>query len=698
MKRPLINNLFRQTKSYISTWSTLTSTFNSRPTAKYIANVFNTGQGLFDVPELHSHNGFHILKDQCIERTDMLTKEIIDTNRSRKLVEVFDELSDTLCKVADLAEFIRLAHPSSLYTKAAEAASSAVSCTVEKLNTDRSLYTALFNVIKHGDKYPTNDIDHLVGQLFLFDFEQSGIHLPESERTKVVELNNSLLHLGQHFVSGCGQARAVDKKVLPPGTTHLFVKEGDNVIVSGLYSNSSDPRAREVAYRVYLYPDQEQDYLLTQILNNRYELAQICGFPTYAHRALKGSTVENPENVLEFLDYLSNGLRARADNDFDIMKQMKINENGRSDLQVWDTDYFTKSAKKSLFNVESSECAAYFSLGSCMEGLNYLFNQLYGISFVVKDIKAGECWSPDVYKIEVTHEREGILGYIYCDFYERSGKISQNCHFTIRGGKVLQDGSYQHPIVVIMLSLPSPAWSSPTLLSPSMVDALFHEMGHAMHSMLARTHYQHVTGTRCSTDFAEVPSVLMEYFSNDPRVLRTFARHFQTKDPIPDDMLQRLCAAKNLFMASEMQMQLFYSAVDQFYHREYPMRGSTTEVLAELQEKYFSLPYIQNTSWQLRFSHLVGYGAKYYSYLVSRALASCIWQRYFEDDPFNRTQGDRFRHEFLAFGGSRSPRKLIADFLLKAPTNDVLVNSLLKEIDNKQDEIHHLKSFLNKSD
>ncbi|KAK5642310.1 hypothetical protein RI129_008477 [Pyrocoelia pectoralis] len=686
-------NLFRRTNSNISTWSTLTSTFNSPPTAKYNANVFNTGKGLFDVPELHSHNGFYILKDQCIERTEMLTKEIIDNNRSRKVVEVFDELSDTLCKVADLAEFIRLAHPSSLYTKAAETASSAVSCIVEKLNTDRSLYTALFNVIKHGDKYPTNDIDDLVGQLFLFDFEQSGIHLPESERNKVVELTNSLLHLGQYFVSGCGKARAVDKKVLPSGTSQLFAKEGDNIIVSGLYSNSSDPLAREIAYRIYLYPDDQQDYLLTQILNNRYELAQTCGFPTYAHRALKGSTIENPENVLEFLDYLSNGLRAPADKDFDIMKDMKMNENGRKDLQVWDTDYFTKSAKKSLFNVESSECAAYFSLGSCMEGLNYLFNQLYGISFVVKDIMPGECWSPDVYKIEVTHEREGILGYIYCDFYERSGKISQNCHFTIRGGKVLQDGSYQHPIVVLMLSFPSPAWSTPTLLSPSMVDALFHEMGHAMHSMLARTHYQHVTGTRCSTDFAEVPSILMEYFSNDPRVLRTFARHFQTKDPIPDDMLQRLCAAKNLFMASEMQMQLFYSAVDQFYHREYPMKGSTTEVLAELQEKYFSLPYIQNTSWQLRFSHLVGYGAKYYSYLVSRALASCIWQRYFEDDPFNRTQGDRFRHEFLAFGGSRSPRKLVADFLLKPPTNDVLVNSLLKEIDNKQHEIRGLKSF-----
>lgn len=150
-----------------------------------------------------------------------------------------------------------------------------------------------------------------------------------------------------------------------------------------------------------------------------------------------------------------------------------------------------------------------------------------------------------------------------------------------------------------MLNLNSPRWSGPTLLTPAMVDNLFHEMGHAMHSMLARTKYQHVTGTRCSTDFAEVPSVLMEYFASDPRVLGTFAKHFQTQEPMPADMMHRLCVSKNLFAASEMQLQVFYSALDQAYHgaaaADSGDHKTTTDILQSVQRDFYSLPYVSNT-------------------------------------------------------------------------------------------------------
>ncbi|KFB36577.1 hypothetical protein ZHAS_00003770 [Anopheles sinensis] len=671
----------------VSTWSPLTTAFNTRPEKRI--NFTKNEVGLFGVPELTTYEGFYVLKEKAMFKTDDLIEEATSADRTRKMVTIFDELSDTLCKVADLSEFIRLAHPSPNFCHAAEDACITISGIVEKLNTHKPLYGVLKAVVDQGDRLETTDVDKHVAELFLFDFEQCGIHLEEAARQRVVHLNDCILQFGQRFMAGAVHPRSISKNVLPENIRHFFSADGENVLVSGLYADSANSMAREAAYRLFLYPDAQQEHLLSEMLKSRHELATICGFPTYAHRALKASTVETPEMVGQFLDELNEQLRPRAAKDFVVMQQMKSAECGfENPLAPWDTPYFTSSLKRNYLQANASEFSPYFSLGACMEGLNLLMNSLYGITLKNTEMGPGESWSSDIYKLAVTHETEGLLGYIYCDLFERQGKPNQDCHFTIQGGKVMPDGSYQNPIVVVMLNLSSPRWSGPTLLTPSMVDNLFHEMGHAMHSMLARTEYQHVTGTRCSTDFAEVPSVLMEYFASDPRVLRSFARHFQTQEPMPEEMLERLCASKILFAASESQLQVFYSALDQVYHGNPEQHGkNTTETLQAVQEKYYGLPYVANTAWQLRFSHLVGYGAKYYSYLISRAVASWIWQTYFERDPFSRTQGEKYRRGCLAYGGGIPSRLLVSNFLGREITPANLTSSLINELDMYSDRL-----------
>ncbi|CAH0562657.1 unnamed protein product [Brassicogethes aeneus] len=682
-------------KRKFSLWSPLAESFNTRPNQKF--NYNKKQVGLFGVPQLTNFTGFYELRDDCIKHSEKLINEALSHRRKRKMVQIFDELSDTLCKVADLAEFIRISHPRDEYCQAAEEASLAVSGVVEKLNTNLELYKALKKAVFKGDIVKCTDTDNYVGELFMFDFEQCGIHLPEMERNRIVELNDIILNLGQQFVSGSSLPRVVKKTQLPNGLKNIFTSDGDDVYVSGLYTDSVNPVAREVAYRIFLHPDPDQEIILKHLLQARDELAKIAGFSTYSQRALRGSTLDEPQHVTTFLDNLTKDLWNEAIKDFQAMDAMKKKENpGASQIQAWDVPYYTQKAKRDLFRVTDKEFSPYFSLGGCMEGLSMLFKNLFGIELVNTETAPGECWYPDVYKLSVIHETEGLLGYIYCDFYERTGKPKQDCHFTIRGGRSLPDQTYQLPIVVLMLNLPVPRWSSPSLLTPNMVDNLFHEMGHAMHSMLARTEYQHVTGTRCSTDFAEVPSVLMEYFASDMRVLKKFARHFQTQEPMPDEMLQRLCASKHLYTASETQLQIFYAALDQVYHGEHPMKGSTTDVLAKTQQRYYSLPYVLNTTWQLRFSHLVGYGAKYYSYLVSRALAYWIWQTYFEKDPFDRSKGEIYRRECLAHGGGKNPKYLIADFLKFEPTPDKLSEALTQEVLSHQKLVDQVTKSKNK--
>lgn len=407
------------------------------------------------------------------------------------MVEVFDDLSNSLCLIADLAEFVRIAHPDQHFGQSAEDACIAISSLVEQLNTHTELYKALKAVVEHGDQFPSSAMDKYVAELFLFDFEQSGIHLPKHIRQKVVHLNEYILHLGQRFSSAAQEPRRVHKEDLPPHLKHHFAIDGNNITINGLYTDAANETAREAAYKIYLYPSEEQEETLVKLLQARYQLANLCGFSTYAHRALRGSLAETPEMVVDFLDSLSVELKPRAARDYKTMRDLKNKGqilSGR-ELALWDTPYLTGLARRQLTERVGQDLSSYFSLGACMEGLDFLFKTLYGIRLHLSQLKNGEAWSSDVYKIDVVHESDGLLGHIYCDFYDRARKPHQDCHFTIVGGKQLSDGTYQNPVVVLMLTLPSPSWGAPSLLTPNMADNLFHEMGHAMHSMLARCLY-----------------------------------------------------------------------------------------------------------------------------------------------------------------------------------------------------------------
>uniref|UniRef100_A0A8C6WU06 Mitochondrial intermediate peptidase n=1 Tax=Neogobius melanostomus TaxID=47308 RepID=A0A8C6WU06_9GOBI len=461
-------------------------------------------------------------------------------------------------------------------------------------------------------------------------------------------------------------------------------------------------KIREIAYRIYLYPNADLMECLEELLRCRHKLAKLVGYESYAHRALKGTMAKTPEMVMNFLQLLTDRLSDKTAKDYRMMKDMKTKLNPRNaELMPWDHPYLSGVMRAERYNIEPSLYSPYLSLGACMEGLNNLFSQLYGVSLMSEHPRAGEVWSEDVRKLvhlthplmplgqpvrssstpyAVVHETEGLLGYIYCDFFHRQDKPHQDCHFTIRGGRQCRDtGEYQLPVVVLMLSLPHPSRSAPALLTPGMMENLFHEMGHAMHSMLGRTRYQHVTGTRCATDFAEVPSILMEYFATDYRVISQFARHYETGQPLPESMVARLCESKKVCGAADTQLQIFYAVLDQIYHGV-PQNRSTTEIIRDMQHKFYGLPYVPNTAWQLRFSHLIGYGAKYYSYLMSRAVASMVWKQCFVQDPLNREMGERYRREMLAHGGAKEPMRMVEGMLQKQPTIEDFVDALVSEL------------------
>uniref|UniRef100_A0A8C7XAC8 Mitochondrial intermediate peptidase a n=1 Tax=Oryzias sinensis TaxID=183150 RepID=A0A8C7XAC8_9TELE len=599
--------LWAPTRRNVSTWSPVGTAFNARPHKRQ--DFFEKSVGLFGVPELSSPEGFQAAAKTALRNTERLVGRACSSPAGVGTVECFDQLSDELCKVADLADFIKVAHPDPEYREAAEKTCIEIGTVVEKLNTNVELCQSLKKLLDDPKIVAQLDPDtRRVAELFMFDFEISGIHLDE-KLVKAVGLHVKLLDLNNAFLIGSHTPNRIAKAAIPQHLHMHFGSEGSFIQVGGLHADSPDDLLREIAYRVYLYPNADLLDCLEELLRCRYKLAKLVGYKSYGHRALKGTMAKSPETVMSFLQLLTDKLSDRYHN-LQLSAELPIPPVKPSDVFL---NGFRGVLTRKWAIKGPSLYSPYLSLGGCMEGLNSLFSQLYGVSLMSEHPSAGEVWSEDVRKLAVVHETEGLLGHIYCDFFQRSDKPHQDCHFTIRGGRWCQDaGRYQLPVVVLMLSLPHPTKSAPTLLTPGMMENLFHEMGHAMHSMLGRTRYQHVTGTRCATDFAEVPSILMEYFATDYRVLSQFARHYQTG-------------------------QIFYAVLDQIYHSK-PQNRSTTEILKDMQQKFYGLPYTPNTAWQLRFSHLIGYGAKYYSYLMSRAVASMVWKQCFIQDPLNRSE------------------------------------------------------------
>eukprot|EP00111_Clytia_hemisphaerica_P016856 TCONS_00049978-protein len=664
-------------KARVHSLSPLASAFDK----PYLKSDFESdgNVGLFGLPELQSADGFHDLKDNVLSTAKQLVNDAVSQSPSAEVVKTFDNLSNELCKVADLAEFTRLTHPDPNYAQAAEQTSFEIGGYVEKLNTNFSLYKAL-DVSLRMDSGEMDPVTRKVAELLLFDFEQSGIHLDKKRKEIAVGLHEAVIILGARFTEASQAARRYPLGTWPKDLAIPYKIDGNHLLADATYCESSDERTREHCHKAYFHPCADQQFLLENLFHARYQLASLLGFESFAQRTLKGTTATSPEIVDSFLTKTLDMLTEPMSKEISLLSEYKSKHDGLgTGIKAWDLRYYTNLVTTQMYNLSSSSLREYFSVGSCMEGLNLVFSSLFGVTLKVVQAAPGEVWAPLVQKIEV-HDGKEILGYLYCDFYQRPGKLAQDSHFTIRGGKELDDGTYQLPIIALNCNFPAPQGDRPALLSQGMVENLFHEMGHAMHSMLARTRYQHVTGTRCATDFAEVPSILMEYFAMDPRILPLYAKHYKTGQPLPQEIIDMISNSKKLFAAMDLHTQAFYSIVDQRFHGKYPLGKPNNEILDDLHKEYSPLSHVQGADWHLRFNHFHSYGAKYYSYVWSKAVASQIWYEFFDQDPLSFSSGSKYRYSMLQHGGGVAPQTLIEDMLGRPLTTDGLVSALKEDL------------------
>ena len=662
--------------------------------------------GLFDNPLLSAPDGFQSSALEAIKKSTKLVDEI--NSRAScpgiEIVDKMDELSDTLCQVADLSECIRQVHPDQKVAQKAQEACLQISNYVEQLNTNVGLHHALRALMDSKEFCSFDEVTRRTAEIFMHDFEISGIHLKRSTREEVVRLNNQILELNYLFSKNATLPVHVPTDECPPYVQNYFTGNSEIVQVDHVPLNHPNSRLRMLSYLIYYGVNPNQIEILEKMLTYRHRLASLVGYPTYVHRVLKTTMAGDPNTVTEFLQKLKTKIQPLVEREVEDMLDLKqeISEKSSEDEQLepdvlrpWDYLFLYSEAQKRCLVSNTWPIRNWFSLDACLHGLDHLFHSLFDVRLKHVPTKPGEIWDPHVRKIAFVHDREGLLGYTYGDFFTRPGKLVSDCHFMIKGGRELSSLSengqrdYQLPIISLCCSFDPPSMgNSPCLLSQHSVENLFHEMGHALHSMVGRAKYQNITGTRCSTDFAEVPSILMEYFLNDARVLSSFARHYKTNEQLPSELMDAFQLSQHFYPAYEMQTQLFFAMMDLHFHTEFPSQEgrSIIDTYTQLHKEYSPLKHVDGTAWFLRFNHICSYGGKYYSYLWSRAVASLIWNSCFKNDPFSKMSGEKL-HNMLRHGGGVDPNALVRDVLGFKPTVDDLVDALFTDLVSRKEKI-----------
>lgn len=636
----------------------LSVVLNKKPRVKL--NVSPSNEGLFGIKELRKIDGFAVITNQCILAANELLKEANSPNRTRKLVLIFDELSNTLGKVADLAAFVRIAHPYTNYYQAAENSIDIIRKFMLKLNQDEQLYKMLSDEIT-SKSWPMDDVELYVSKQFLFNFEQHGTNLSMDNRTKSQRFHEIVHKLSYVFLTEV--------------VTHETEYSDDSLMLN-VCQYSENRYTREMQYKSFFDYDKKRDMILLNLLKQRHFLALGNGFPTYFDFQFKNDILKSTGEVQVFMDLLSDKIQKFVDVDMNILHAFKNLEYPFTALEAWDVAFYKKRISNMLFHMDKEEYQSYLSLGACVEGLNNFIYKIFKVKLEYEPLKPGEAWIHSVYKLSV-HSEEQLLGYIYLDLYGRDRKPKTSQISIIRSGKSLNG---QLPIVVIMTNWPHK--EGQLQLSHAMLEDLGMQLGYALHPILNNSRLQYITAIGCNiSDVKDIPAKLAVRFATDARVLKHFAINYSTNENMPADLIEKLYLAKRIFSASKLQNQIFLAKLDQVYHSEDFRYKSLTDILVQVSGMYNTIPYVPNTALHLRCTGLVNRGGQMYTSLLSEALASCIWQKLFEKNPFSEEGGNLFRYQFLCKIGTKPCTEVFRDLLQEELTPEMLADALSNEIE-----------------
>ena len=511
-----------------------------------------------------------------------------------------------------------------------------------------------------------------------------GVLSLQFSQNKLKDTNDFILHITDEAdleglpESAIDLARQTAKEREMEG--YVFTLQAPSYIPFLTYSARRELREKMFrAYNTLCTHDNENNNvaIVGKIVNLHREMAQLLGYDTYADYALTRRMAEKKENVYQLLNQLIDAYLPSAKKEVEEVEKVyneQLHDN-KEGFMPWDFSYYANKLKEERFNINSEMLRPYFELSNVKKGVFGLATKLYGITF--RPNTEAPVYHPDVEVFDVLDKDGSFLALLYCDFHPRASKKSGAWMTNFKEQWTEPDGTNSRPQVSIVMNLSKATDTKPALLTLGEVETFLHEFGHALHGMFANTTYRSISGTNVYWDFVELPSQFMENYSVEPDFLNTFATHYETGEPIPQELIDRIIASRNFNVAYACMRQVSFGLLDMaFYTLQDEFKSNLFAFEREAWQRAQVLPGVEGTCMTTQFSHIMagGYSAGYYSYKWAEVLDADAFSLFQEQGIFDAATAQSFRENILSKGGTEHPMTLYKRFRGQAPSIDALLH------------------------
>ena len=444
------------------------------------------------------------------------------------------------------------------------------------------------------------------------------------------------------------------------------------------YSTQRD--IKEILYRAYntrgLGGEFDNQENIRRIAELRLKIANLLGYECYSDYVLEDRMAESTKTVNKFLAQLNKATLSYAKKDVANITAYAQSLGFEGELMPWDFGYYNEKYKEAMYSINDEQIKPYLQLENAKEAVFMLAGKLYGLTFTAVDNI--ETYHPEASVYEVRNEAGELMAVLYMDFFPRESKRQGAWMTEFRGVKVV-DGQEQRPLVQLVMNFTKPTGNTPSLLTFDEFTTFLHEFGHGLHGILAKGKYESINGTSVKRDFVELPSQIMENWAYEKEYLDLWAKHYQTGEPMPAELIEKIVAAKNYLAAYYNVRQLSFGMLDMAWHTiTTPYTGDVLEFEKKAIAPTQVLPVVDGTAMQTAFTHIFsgGYASGYYGYKWAEVLAADAYSYFTEEGIFSKKVAGKFRHEVLEKGGHEHPMTLYKNFRGHKPKTQSLIDQM----------------------